>query len=88
MTSRILFTDSFSNALDTAQFLRQKTQGTDFLVHVTKAYMGTRGIVPLILTLGILHWAKAKQSLFRSGQALKFPEDEVLRFQDNQHTKK
>jgi len=49
------------------------TQGTDFPVHVTKAYRRTRGIAPLILNLGTFRWAKGKQSLYRSGQALKFP---------------
>jgi hypothetical protein len=73
MTSQTLFIDSFGNALDTIQFLRQKTQGKDIPVHVTKAYRGIGGIIPLILNLGTLHWAKAKQSLYRSGQALKFP---------------
>jgi hypothetical protein len=38
MTSQTLFIDSFSNALDTAQFIRQKTQGKDFPINVTKAY--------------------------------------------------
>ena len=58
MTSQTLFIDPYSNALDTAQFLRQKTRGKDFPVHVAKAYRGNGGIAPLILNLGILHWQK------------------------------
>jgi len=67
MTSQAHFIDSYNNAFDTAQFFRQKTQGTDFPVHVTKASSGTGGIVPLILNLGTLQWAKGKRSLYRPG---------------------
>ena len=60
MTGHTHFIDSYSSAFDTAQFLRQKTQGKDFHVHVTKAYRGIGVIAPLILNLDTLHWAKAK----------------------------